>query len=74
MQKQATIEGIFGHPMSGLWLVQFDNGEVVPLSSGFGARQLAACFGPNLGVGHEVMYTTDAMGILESFIPVEVMN
>jgi hypothetical protein len=76
--KLSTITGLSGHPMSGLWLLSFANGDVTPIESGHGVRQLAACFGATEGkgdlmekiVGKEVYYTVDGFGILEAFTPV----
>lgn len=78
--KRATIAGMSrGAMMSGLWTLHFEDGTSVHLESGFGVRQLAACFGAHEGTGdlqekikgQEIVYTEDAFGILEGFTPAE---
>jgi len=78
MQK-GIIAGISGHPMSGLWTLMFEEGEMVHISSGYGVRNLAAAFGATEGSGdllekiqgQEVYYSVDEFGVLEGFTPVD---
>jgi len=67
--------------MSGLWTLHFESGRSVMISSGYGVRQLAACFGAKEGsgdllekiVGRDIVYSTDdLMGIeIEGFTPTD---
>jgi hypothetical protein len=73
--------------MSGLWTLIFQDGRSVLVESGFGVRQLAACFGATEGsgdllekvVGQEIVFSTDDFGmlggidraILAGFTPIE---
>jgi hypothetical protein len=75
-----TISGLSGHPMSGLWLLQFESGRSVHIESGYGVRQLASCFGATEGsgdlldkiVGKVVYWSYDEMGlVLGGFTPVD---
>lgn len=73
---KGTILRIAGHPMSGLCQLQLDS-EIVHIESGYGVRHLASCFGATEGSGdlmekiegQVIWYSTDFMGVLESFIP-----
>ena len=49
--KRARILEIGGHPMSGLWYLYFDNGDLVHIESGIGVRGLASAFGAIEGTG-----------------------
>lgn len=77
--RKARIEGISGHPMSGLWHLSMDNGDTVHIESGYGVRQLASCFGATEGEGdllkkiqgQEIVYSVDEFGALEGFTPFE---
>jgi len=70
-----TIAGINGHPMSGLWMLTFEDGTVVHIASGFGVRSLAACFGAREGSGdlmekiqgQKIVYTADPFNVMEMF-------
>lgn len=66
-----TIVEIGGHPMSGLWQLLFDTGDIVHIESGHGIRQLVNCFGEKNIIGATISYDTDAFGILEGFTPIE---
>jgi len=69
--KEGTIRGVFGYPISGLWHLNID-GEVVHIESGYGARQLVSCFGDLKNtVGKRVCYSTDWLGVLEWFAPID---
>jgi len=71
--KIGTILNIFGHSASGLWHIQFDNGEIAHLESGYGARALADAFGSlDNAIGRKVQYSTNWQGILEGFTPLDV--
>lgn len=74
---KGTIASIGGHPMSGLWTLQFDDGSLVHIESGYGVRALASCFGATEGagdllekiIGKEIYYSVDAFGVLEGSRP-----
>ena len=74
-----TIASISGHPMSGLWMLHFEDGEMVHIESGYGLRALASAFGAREGsgdllkkiVGKEIYYSTDFMGVMEGFTPTD---
>lgn len=74
-----VIAGLHGHPMSGLWHLQFESGAAAGIESGYGVRQLAACFGATEGKGDllekirgkEIFYSVDVFGVLCAFTPVE---
>lgn len=76
--KIGIIEGLSGHPMSGLWTLHFEDGNVCHIESGGGVRRLAACFDAHEGSGdlqdkikgQEVVYSVDDMGVLFGFTPV----
>ena len=76
---KGTIATISGHPMSGLWSLIFEDGDVVHIGSGYGVRNLAAAFGATEGsgdllekiAGQEIYYSTDDFGVLEAFTPVD---
>ena len=76
--EKGVISGISGHPMSGLWTLHFEDGKAAHIGSGYGVRQLAACFGATEGSGdlldkikgQEIYYSVDAFGVLEAFTPV----
>jgi len=71
--KTARITNIFGHPCSGLWQVHFDNGEVVHLESGYGARALVDAFGTlENAIGKRIQYSTDFLGVIEGFVPLDI--
>ena len=75
---RATITTLSGYPMSELWTLHFSNGAVVHIESGHGVRQLAAAFDASEGfgdlvdkiAGQEIIYSTDAVGVLEAFTPI----
>ena len=77
--RRGTIDHIEGHPMSGLWLLVFTDGRSAHIESGYGVRQLAACFDAHEGSGdlmekikgQEIAYTTDEFGVMEAFTPIE---
>jgi len=77
--RKWTIAGIGGHPMSGLWTLQFEDGSSAHIESGYGVRALASCFGATEGTGDllmkirgkEIYYSVDAFGVLEAFTPVD---
>ena len=74
-----TIKGISGHPMSGLWNLEFQSGRNALIESGYGVRALAACFGATEGSGdlldciqgQEIVWEADAFGVMEWFCPVD---
>lgn len=71
------IKSISGTPGSGLAELNFTDGCSVMIESGFGLRQLAACFGASEGRGdliqkirgERIVYTLDDFGILAGFSP-----
>jgi|TARA_Y100000310_G_scaffold2225_1_gene2768 hypothetical protein len=69
--QTGTIAGLHGSMGSGLWTLEFDDGSVAHIESGFGVRQLVDVFG---GVdelrGKTIAYKIDDYGILEAFHPV----
>jgi hypothetical protein len=72
------IVGIDGHPMSGLWQIRFDTGDMALIESGHGMRQLARAFNINEGrdgiaafYGRMIRYTKDSFGVLEGFDKVD---
>ena len=74
---RGTIAAISGHPMSGLWNIHFEDGNSCHIESGYGVRQLAACFGAREGTGdlqdkiegQDIIYSVDCMNILCGFTP-----
>ena len=74
-----TISGLSGHPMSGLWMLEFEDAAPVAIESGYGVRQLAACFGATEGSGDilekikgkRIRFSRDWVGVLEGFSPVD---
>ena len=74
-----TIAGISGHPMSGLWQLQFEDGEMVHIESGYGVRLLANVFDAREGsgdlldkiIGQKIVYSLDFMGVMEDFTPID---
>lgn len=81
MTSRDIIAGLSGNPMSGLWTLHFESGRSILISSGFGVRQLAACFGATEGTGdllekiagQDIVYSTDDLLELEleAFTPTE---
>jgi hypothetical protein len=77
--EYATIAGLSGHPMSGLWMLEFEDAPPVYIGSGYGVRQLAACFGATEGSGDilekikgkRIRFTRDFIGEIEGFSPVD---
>lgn len=56
---------------SGLAFIHI-NGVPIPISSGFGLRVVAEAFGSlDNAIGREIDYDTDALGVLNSFTPIE---
>ena len=71
--KEGRIKNIWGHPCSGLWQLHFDNGEIVHLESGTGARALVNAFGSlENAIGKKIQYSTDFLGVIEGFVPLDV--
>jgi len=76
---QKTIAGISGHPMSGLWQLIFTDGYTCFIESGYGVRNLAACFGATEGTGdlqekiegQEIVFSVDGLNVLEGFTPAD---
>ena len=74
---RGTIAAISGHPMSGLWSLHFEDGTSCHIESGFGVRQLAACFDAHEGSGdlqdkiegQDIIYSVDAFNMLCGFTP-----
>jgi hypothetical protein len=70
-----VIKDVTGTPGSGLANLNFTDGCSVLIESGFGLRQLAACFGAEQGAGdlnrkirgQKIVYTLDDFGILAGF-------
>ena len=82
MTRRGTIAGLSGNPMSGLWMLAMNTdfgGETVFIESGYGVRNLAACFGATEGtgdlmekiVGQDLVYSVDEMGVLYAFTPAD---
>lgn len=79
LTKKGVIAGISGHPMSGLWMLAFEDGSVAHIESGTGVRALAACFGAHEGTGdllakikgQEIVYSVDAFNVLYGFTPAD---
>jgi hypothetical protein len=77
--QRGVISGIAGHPMSGLWSLVFEDGSLVHIGSGMGVRALASAFGATEGsgdlefkiIGQEIVYSTDFMGVMEGFTPID---
>ena len=77
--KRGTIAGLEGHPMSGLWQIYFEDGEMAHIESGMGVRALACAFDAREGSGdllekikgQEIMYSVDFMGVMEGFTPID---
>jgi hypothetical protein len=75
---RATIEGISGHPMSGLWMLMLSTGPV-HIESGTGVRALAAAFGATEGsgdllekiTGKDIVFSVDFLNVMEGFTPYE---
>jgi len=74
-----TIAAIAGHPLSGLWLLAFEDGRICYVESGTGVRALARCFGATEGTGdlqekicgQRIVYSVDEFGVLMGFTPVD---
>jgi len=74
-----TIATIAGLPLSGLWLLCFEDGRMCYVESGIGVRALARCFGATEGsgdlqdkvCGQRIVYSVDAFGVLMGFTPVD---
>lgn len=74
---RGTIAAISGHPLSGLWNLHFEDGSSCHIESGYGVRQLAACYGCREGIdnlqdhieGQDIIYTVDCFNILCGFTP-----
>ena len=74
--RREVIKGISGHPMSGLWTLEFESGRVGHIESGHGVRTLARVFGATEGAGdlldcisgQEIVYAED-YGVISSFVP-----
>lgn len=70
--EEGTIKSITGHPLSGLYQIHLDNGRMVHLESGFGARQFANAYGSlSNAIGRRIRYKTDDLNVLSYFEPVE---
>jgi len=78
--RYGVIAGVEGHPMSGLWMLVFEDGTGVPISSGTGVRALACAFGAREGtgdllskiVGQGIYYSMDEFGLeMAGFTPEE---
>ena len=77
--QRGVISDIQGHPMSGLWSLAFEDGSLVHIGSGMGVRALASAFGATEGsgdlefkiIGQEIVYSTDFMGVMEGFTPID---
>ena len=69
--RTGTIASLHGSRGSGLWTLEFDDGSVAHVESGFGVRQLVDVFG---GIdelrGKTIAYTIDDYGVLKAFQPV----
>jgi hypothetical protein len=65
--------------MSGLWMLAFQSGRIAHIESGYGVRQLAACFGASEGsgdlseriTGQDIYWSTDEFGVFAGFTPAE---
>ena len=73
--EEGTIERITGHPLGGLYQIHLDDGRMVHLQSGIGARQFANAYGslPD-AIGKRIRYKTDDLNVLSYFEPVEEAN
>jgi hypothetical protein len=70
--EEGTIEKITGHPLGGLYQIHLDDGRMVHLQSGFGARQFASAYGSLAdSIGKRIRYKTDDLNVLSYFEPVE---
>lgn len=73
--KRGTISKLSGNIMSGLWQLQFENGDSCHIESRNGIRQLVNCFGDIKNIkGQEIDYKVDKYGVLEGFSQVESEN
>lgn len=77
---RGTISDLTGNPMSGIWMLHFEDGSSIPIESGSGVRALARAFGAREGsgdlmdkiVGQTIDYVYDDMGLcMAGFNPVE---
>jgi hypothetical protein len=72
-----TMKNITGQRGSGIANLNFTDGSSVMIESGFGVRQLAACYGADMFEGdlidkirgQQIVYTVDDFGILAGFSP-----
>lgn len=79
MTYLGTIAGLSGHPMSGPWILSFEDGRIAHIESGHGVRQLVCAFGAREGSGdllekikgQKIVYSVDDFGCLVAFTPVE---
>ena len=67
-----TIKSITGHPLGGLYQIHLDDGRMVHLQSGLGARQFASAYG-SLGdaIGKRIRYRIDNLNVMSYFEPVD---
>ncbi len=72
---EKTIKDIRINPGSGLACLMFEDGSDVMVESGFGVRCLVRVFGSlEEMVGQTIQYTTDSVGILEGFVPMDLLD
>lgn len=70
--EEATIQRITGHPLGGLYQIHLDDGSMIHLQSGFGARQFTSAYGSlSDAIGKRIRYKTDDLNVLSYFEPVE---
>lgn len=71
--EEGTVRSITGHPLSGLYQIHLDDGRIVHLESGFGARQVASAYGSlSDAIGKKIRYKTDDFNVLSYFEPVNL--
>ncbi len=69
--EEGTIERITGHPLGGLYQIHLDDGRMVHLQSGMGARQFASAYGSlSDAIGKRIRYKTDDLNVMSYFEPV----
>lgn len=77
MIYQKTIDTISGHPLSGLWTLHFTDGYACFIESGYGVRNLAACFDADPSNllekihGQEIVFSVDGLNLICGFTPAD---
>lgn len=66
--EEGTIERITGHPLGGLYQIHLDDGSMIHLQSGMGARQFASAYGSlSDAIGKRIRYKTDDLNVMSYF-------